>query len=459
MEEPQRNQNFTPHQLSLAIDGELKKHPSAIHVTSLPMAQRKLHNTLMFCAARSGPRPSATSQYKVSISRLAQLADINTRNIRYLKDSLRAITQTTVEWNLMDDESDDWGVMAMLSEANVRNGFVYFSFPARLERVLRRPSIFATIRLDIQRRFKSRFSLALYENALRYVNVGRTRWMNPRLMAKLIGASDSSKESRETKYLTDRVRRSIEEINDKSDILVELELRRQGRLIREMRLLVWHKPLEADVVEPEDMLADGEVMVEETAEASDTSPPSLEEELIEDLGLARQVVEEILRLYEEPLVRQVLPEVRNRLLTGRVRYVEAYLKAVLKDARSESRQRSPQASEVEQRLDDQEEQERALSRRFAERRIQLIARVLEKLSTEEQEAIQREFEAWVVRQPRLGKRFKEQGFESQWVCTSQEDFLARRLADYEPALNETLEVFRERSRTGRRSKASSQGRG
>ena len=99
------------------------------------------------------------------------------------------------------------------------------------------PDIYATINMRIQRQLKGGYSLALYENCLRYKNVGSTGWWELAKFRRLVGADASLYDS--FKRINERIiQPSVKEINKSSDIFVEPEFKKESRKVIAIRFLV-----------------------------------------------------------------------------------------------------------------------------------------------------------------------------------------------------------------------------
>jgi len=218
----------------------LKKNVGVVHSTgSLSLLERKIVNVLLL-NAYDDLLKNRTHSLRVSYL-TAMLGWNESNNIADLKDALKKITSTTIEFNLMKDGKEVWKVMSMLSFAEIDNGICSYRYDEYLAERLFNPEIYAIINLGVQRQFRGSYALALYENCLRYKSVGSTGWIEVFVFRKLMGADSVLYD--EFKYLKLKViNKSIQEINLVSDIWVEAKFAKSGRKITSVKFLIKDNP-------------------------------------------------------------------------------------------------------------------------------------------------------------------------------------------------------------------------
>jgi hypothetical protein len=268
-----------------------------------------------------------------------------------------------VEWNLFSDNHKEieWGTASLLASARIRGGNCYFSFPAPLECMLRNPELYAKIDLQIQRKFSSKYALALYETIIRFVNLGCTRWVKLELLKKILGIEEEEP-SFEFKYLNRLLKKAIDAVNEESDLLVEVEYKREAPRITAVRFLVRFKangdsPLADPELVPEMMRNDRSAGIQinslqkvpdhdpnsinhlqavistktaiQATSNSDLSDSSLVEHLCHHLGFSRDEAEALLASYEGDFIREHLDKVETKYRKGQIRFVRPYLMSTL----------------------------------------------------------------------------------------------------------------------------------
>jgi len=156
------------------------KHSSAIQIGSsdgdISLVQRKAYNVLLAHAYDNLPQKTS---HRMPISDLCRYLNFDSNNTQHLKTALRGLVRTHVEWNILGaDRQQVWGVAAMLSEVQIKQGFCYWEYPSTLRKMLYNPSIYARINLSLQNQISSKHSLILYENIFFLLPGSRWLWRN-----------------------------------------------------------------------------------------------------------------------------------------------------------------------------------------------------------------------------------------------------------------------------------------
>jgi len=219
----------------------VKKHVAAIHVSGkLTLLQRKLSNVLLLNAYDT-LKSQATHQ--IDARTLCHMIGYNSNDMDTLKQSLRGLAETVAEWDMLDEKGQqEWGVSSLLSYAKLKGGVCEYAYSPALADKLHDPQIFALINLNIQRRFTSGHSLALYENCYRFIRTGSTGWWSMDLFRRLMGL-DGSSYYESFKHLNAKViKPAVAEVNKTSNILIEPETRKRGRAVTDIRFLIRENP-------------------------------------------------------------------------------------------------------------------------------------------------------------------------------------------------------------------------
>lgn len=221
--------------------GAVKKHVAAIHVSGkLTLLQRKLSNVLLLNAY-----DTLTSQNKHAIDArtLCLMIGYNSNDMDTLKASLRGLAETVAEWDMLDEKGQqEWGVSSLLSYAKLKGGVCEYAYSPALAEKLHDPKVFALINLNIQRKFTSGHALALYENCYRFIRTGSTGWWPMELFRRLMGL-DGSSYYESYKHLNAKViKPAVAEVNKTSNIVIEPETRKKGRVVTEIRFRIKENP-------------------------------------------------------------------------------------------------------------------------------------------------------------------------------------------------------------------------
>ncbi|NNE87163.1 MAG: replication initiation protein [Silicimonas sp.] len=229
-------------QLSGALRREsVKKNVAAIHVSGkLTLLQRKLSNVLLLNAYDT---LTTRSTHRIDAKTLALMIGYNSNDIDTLKSSLRGLAETVAEWDMLDAKGrQEWGVSSLLSYAKLKGGVCEYAYSQALAEKLHDPKVFALINLNIQRQFSGGHALALYENCFRFVRTGSTGWWPLEIFRRLMGV-DGSEYYESFKHLNAKIiKPAVAEVNKVSDIMVEPQVRKQGRAVSDIRFVITRNP-------------------------------------------------------------------------------------------------------------------------------------------------------------------------------------------------------------------------
>jgi len=212
---------------------ELIKHSSAIQITNrINLLERRTWNVLMSRAYDDLP---VKEEHTIRLAELMRALSLSSKNYDRLKEILETLATTAVKWNVLGkDNQDEWGVTTLLAQAKIKRGLCTYAYSPEMRRRLHNPRIYAKINLSMQNRFTSKHALALYEMFVDYFNVrrryGETPFIPIDTFRELMGFQEG--EYSEFKILNRWViKEPLEEINDKSDLLVEAEYKKASRRV------------------------------------------------------------------------------------------------------------------------------------------------------------------------------------------------------------------------------------
>lgn len=229
------------HQLARSSRQEIKKHIATIHsANTLSLLQRKISNALLYHAY---PELPSIEEHEISIQRLCHIIGYSGHNHAAIKEALKGLIATVIEWNVVDADTneEDWTASSVIASVNIKGPTCRYAYSPRMRALLYSPAIYGKINLIVQSRFKSSYGLALYENCVRYKGLEATKWFDLAMFRKLMGVP-------EQKYpiFRDFKRRvldkSVEEVNAHSDIIITADLKRRGRQVQQIRFLLKERP-------------------------------------------------------------------------------------------------------------------------------------------------------------------------------------------------------------------------
>ncbi len=220
----------------------VKKHVNAVHINGeLSLLQRKLANALLYHAY---PLLPVQDRYEIELSVLCDLVGFDAHDRERLKAALQGLQKTLIQWSVLDEKGrKTWGSMPLLGSVFIleKEGICRYSYDTFLREKLYNPEIYATINLDIQRQFGSKYALALYENCARFRNTGSTGWIAVEMFRQLLGC-DGREHYDDFKQLSQKViKPAVREVNETSDIEVTPEYKRQSRKVQAVRVKIADK--------------------------------------------------------------------------------------------------------------------------------------------------------------------------------------------------------------------------
>jgi len=219
----------------------LKKHVAAIHIgAKLSLLQRKLVNALLYNAY---DQLLTAKEHQISASLLCEMIGFDSNNSAYLKAALKGLMETVVEFDVMEDDGkQSWEAMVLLPYAKLKDGTCTYRYERSLAEKLYHPDIYSKINLSVLREMKSAHALVLYENCYRYVDIAHTPWWDVDVFRKLMSV-DQMTSYKQFKLLNRAViQPAMKEVNEHSNIQIELETKRKGRSVTGLRFLIRPNP-------------------------------------------------------------------------------------------------------------------------------------------------------------------------------------------------------------------------
>ena len=226
--------------MNLTEISEVIKASPAIQIQSrISLLQRRAWNVLLANAYNELPMAEIHS---VSVVELAAKLGYNSNDLDYLKETLEALGACQVKWNLLNkDKKEKWGFANLLASAEIENGLCTYAFAPHLRQQLHNPSVYAKLNLRLQNRFKSQYALVLWEVCFDYFDRDREQGETPFIpletFKELIGIGED--EYQDFPFLNrDVIKPAIEEINTLTDYHVEVEQKRMGRRVAELKFRI-----------------------------------------------------------------------------------------------------------------------------------------------------------------------------------------------------------------------------
>lgn len=292
---------------------ELKKHAATIHCSnSLSLLQRKVSNALLYHAYKELMQKE---EHEISIKQLCRLIGYNGHNHAAIRDALKGLISTVIEWNVVSDVTgtENWTASSIIASVSLEGPTCYYAYSPRMKQLLHSPSMFGKIDLVIQSRFRSSYGLALYENCIRYRGLAFTKWFDMETFKKLMGVPVEMYD-----VFRDFKRRvldkAIAEVNTYSDLIIASDFIKEGRKVVKVRFSLKDRAKRTRLGKiPED----------------DSFAVTLKDEF----GLSVEQVKKLLKQYTPAVIQEKMTVVyaSKPYQSGKIQNMAGYLLSALKN--------------------------------------------------------------------------------------------------------------------------------
>lgn len=226
--------------MHLAEINEVIKASPAIQIESkITHLQRRAWNVLLANAYDELPNRDL---HRVSVAELAKKLGFNSHNEDYLKETLEALVDCTVKWNILGkDKKEEWGVASLLAEARIKDGICTYAYSPYLRTRLYNPRIYTKLNLRLQNQFSSRYALILWEICFDYFDLSRNEGETPFIpietFRELMGL-EKGEYSLFKELNRNVIKPAIKEVNALTNFFIEVEPKRIGRRIGELKFKI-----------------------------------------------------------------------------------------------------------------------------------------------------------------------------------------------------------------------------
>lgn len=263
---------------------------------------RRLYSVILLFSQQQGEQ----EEYTAPLIDMLAAANSSGSNRTQVKAILRDIRSIGVDWNVREGDRDIWKNVGLIEEPGLIDGkgtptIVTWKLPKMIRaRLLDPRGFFTKISLEMMTRLRSGASIALYEISCQYVSNDHQKgqggltnrgsiaeWM-PRL-------TGSRKADYQYKFFKrDVILTAIEEINEITDLRVELIEHKVGRKVGELQFRVFRKEGLSPTPAP---VPGARLRVLKDARTSLPNVVSPDLERVLAIGATRPVAERICRKY------------------------------------------------------------------------------------------------------------------------------------------------------------------
>ena len=201
--------------------------------------QRSAWNVLLANAYDELPNQDL---HRISVAELTKSLGFDSPNEEYLQETLEALVNCIVKWNVLDNDTKDGsGVASLLGSAEIINGICTYSFAPLLRYKLYNRRTYTKLNLHLQKRITSRYAFTLWQICFDRFDIARNQGETPFIpldrFKALMGIALDDYPTFKT--LNQRViKPTIKEINERTNYHVEVERKRIGRKIGEMKFKI-----------------------------------------------------------------------------------------------------------------------------------------------------------------------------------------------------------------------------
>lgn len=228
----------------------LRKPVSALAISpkagKITLLARKTWNVLLHRAQEQG---FDEEKHQAPLNEIVRGLDFNSRDLKIVKDHLRSMVSTAVEWQSpTTGETPTWTVSGLLAHAKIEKVrgevWVEWSYAVNMRNELLDPDVYAKLALDIISQFSTHAALVLYEIGKRYSAIGQTsrqpwQWWVPVLTGRAMDERTAKLEYRIFKR--DYLRPALAEVGAIADVEMDLVEHKVGRFISELQFTVKKK--------------------------------------------------------------------------------------------------------------------------------------------------------------------------------------------------------------------------
>ena len=118
---------------------EVIKHSAAIQAENrFGLLERRAWNWLLANAYDELP---TAETHSIALSDLMKALGYTSRNHVHLRETLKTLTSSVLEWNVIRKDKEVWGATTLLAEVEIEDGVCTYAFGPMLRKRLHNPTI------------------------------------------------------------------------------------------------------------------------------------------------------------------------------------------------------------------------------------------------------------------------------------------------------------------------------
>ena len=301
------------------------KPSGVIHISSdeITLIQRKCWNLLL---ANAYSDLDKQDSYSIKLWHIRQA--LGYHNISELKRSLRKLSTTVIEFNAPPSrDGAKWEIYSLLADAVIDDERLSYSYGALLRQKLLNPSLYARINLAIQKNFKTKYALILYEIAcdhyIRSKGSGKTDFISIEDLRRKLGCIKDKSYEHFKEFNRYVLKKAVEEINKKSDIQIEIRQKKEKKKVTAVQLIITANKTKSGMIQ--------EMFSPKQAEMPLAPGGILHSRLIQEYNLTPKQASDIVNNHSPQEIEEILIYVARQQATGKVDNLAAYTMSAFRD--------------------------------------------------------------------------------------------------------------------------------
>lgn len=282
----------------LVIKSEyIKKPHRVIQIEGkLNLIQHKCWNILALNALKKGIK-DGQRKYEISLTEIYKYLGYKAENDKHLKEALVSIMRIVIQGDIINKDGGlDWHAFVLLGHVYVEKGVCHYEYTTPVIDLLSNPKQYVKLLMKMQNRFSSSYSLKLYEflktKYIEKLGKGTTGELTLEVFRQLMGLDDKSWP--EFKVLKrDLITPAIKEINEKTDLFVELELIKNRQKVVALKFQITENPNKKQNLQGLDLESLDDLDFGNKTETT-TEPNNILKTKLEKLGFGENQIDKLL---------------------------------------------------------------------------------------------------------------------------------------------------------------------
>lgn len=212
-----------------------------IQVNSITLTQLKMKNKLLEHACTNGIPPDGW--LRISQYEMLHGIENKTRNSKHLRESLLGLMSIIFQYDVLGKNRTLWAAAVLFPNIYVDDKIICYKINDQLHNIILNPETYIRLRLEIINKFSRHAAIKLYEMCLRFVRTGTGPISLAAVKQIALGSEKADKgiykEFKNFNYYI--LKPAIQEINQLTDIIVDVVPIYDGKIVIAIKFLVKRK--------------------------------------------------------------------------------------------------------------------------------------------------------------------------------------------------------------------------